>query len=89
MNIPLKIFGIPNGIISAQTDPVGNGSVLLHLLAESALNLKRLERRLHKIVRSTFICPKRWMEGSRKEVKLKLYHFKASGVNLPPWSIPF
>jgi hypothetical protein len=37
---------LPNGVISAKTDPVGDGSVLLHLLTEDALGLEALKGRL-------------------------------------------
>lgn len=41
-----KIINLPDLVISAETDPVREGTVLLHLLAEDALGLKGLVRRL-------------------------------------------
>ena len=53
---------LPDLVISAETDPVRKGAVLLHLLAEDALGLKGLVRRLfpikcikEKLVRKTII----------------------------------
>ena len=37
---------LPDLVISAETDPVRKGAVLLHLLAEDALSLEGLVRRL-------------------------------------------
>lgn len=37
---------IPDGVVSAKTDPVRDGAVLLHLLAQGALGLERLKGRL-------------------------------------------
>ena len=37
---------LPDLVIGAETNPVGEGTVLLHLLAEDALGLEGLVRRL-------------------------------------------
>lgn len=42
---------LPNLVISAETDPVGKGTVLLHLLAEDALGLESLVRRLFRTIK--------------------------------------
>lgn len=39
---------VPDGVVGTQTEPLGNGAVLLLLLAENALDLERLVRRLYR-----------------------------------------
>lgn len=39
---------LPDSVVGAQADPVGDGAVLLHLLAEDTLRLERLEGRLQE-----------------------------------------
>lgn len=44
LNICQQLNFLPDLVISAETDPVGEGTILLHLLAEDALGLKGLVR---------------------------------------------
>lgn len=49
MNNFKRLKFLPDLVISAETDPVGEGTILLHLLAEDALGLKGLVRWLFSI----------------------------------------
>lgn len=48
----LHTKSVPDLVVSAETDPVGDGTVLLHLLAEDALGLERLVGRLEGELRA-------------------------------------
>lgn len=51
LSICKQLKFLPDLVISAETDPVGEGTILLHLLAEDALGLKGLVRWLFSIKR--------------------------------------
>lgn len=41
---------LPDGVISAEADPVGDGAVLLHLLSQNALGSEGFQRRLNILI---------------------------------------